>query len=222
MSAREEILARVRRALADVPADEPRDAPAVDRVAYLPIDGAVPDAVAHFAERAADYRAAIRYARPDTLAAAVAEVCAVHRARRIGVPTGLPGAWVPSTIEPIVDDGLGVRALDALDGVLTGCALAIAATGTVVLDGGARSGRRALTLVPDLHICVVEAWQIVAGLPAAIAALDPTHPTTFVSGPSATSDIELERVEGVHGPRRLALVIVTDETPPDESGPTTR
>jgi L-lactate dehydrogenase complex protein LldG len=101
-----------------------------------------------------------------------------------------------------------VGELDALDTVITGCALAIADTGTIVLDGGAASGRRALTLVPDHHICIVHADQIVASVPDAIATLDPHTPLTFVSGPSATSDIELDRVEGVHGPRELDVVIV--------------
>ena len=103
---------------------------------------------------------------------------------------------------------MGVDVLDGVDTVLTGCALAIAETGTVVLDGGPRCGRRALTLVPDHHVCVVDAGQVVAGVPDAIAALAPRAPLTFVSGPSATSDIELERVEGVHGPRRLEVVVV--------------
>ena len=211
MSARDEILARVRHALADVPADEPLDVPAVDRASYLPAGAARPDPVARFAERAADYRATVRRARPDALAATVAEICASHGARRMAVPAGLPAEWVPAQIQAIVDDGLSARALDALDGVLSGCALAIAETGTVVLDGGARCGRRALTLVPDLHVCVVETAQIVDDLPAALTALESTRPITFVSGPSATSDIELERVEGVHGPRRLELVIVADD-----------
>jgi L-lactate dehydrogenase complex protein LldG len=96
--------------------------------------------------------------------------------------------------------------------VLTGCALAIAETGTIVLDGGARSGRRALTLVPDLHLCVVEAGTIVPSVPDAVAALAQAvaeaRPLTLVSGPSATSDIELDRVEGVHGPRRLEVFVV--------------
>ena len=116
-------------------------------------------------------------------------------------------------VEVVIDDPvLSPRALDGLDGVLTGCALAIAETGTIVLDGGERSGRRALTLVPDWHVCVVEAGAIVAGVPDAVAALAPAaaegRPITLVSGPSATSDIELDRVEGVHGPRTLDVVVV--------------
>jgi L-lactate dehydrogenase complex protein LldG len=134
------------------------------------------------------------------------------RGRRIAVPPGGPA--VLGGVEVVVDDPpLSPRALDELDGVLTGCALAIAETGTIVLDGGERSGRRALTLVPDWHICVVEESAIVAGVPDAVALLraaaDDGRPITLVSGPSATSDIELDRVEGVHGPRTLDVVVVS-------------
>ncbi|MQA76485.1 MAG: lactate utilization protein C, partial [Solirubrobacterales bacterium] len=135
-----------------------------------------------------------------------------HGARRIAIPPALPAAWRPPGVELIEDDGLSPAELDGLDGALTGCALAIAETGTVVLAGGPADGRRALTLVPDLHVCVVEAGQVVATVPEAVRALEPkaratASPLTFVSGPSATSDIELSRVEGVHGPRRLELVL---------------
>ena len=100
--------------------------------------------------------------------------------------------------------------LEAFGGVLTGCALAVAQTGTVVLDGGAKQGRRTLSLLPDLHLCVIFEHQIVGTVPEAVAALEgrSTHPLTFISGPSATSDIELSRVEGVHGPRTLDLILV--------------
>jgi L-lactate dehydrogenase complex protein LldG len=145
----------------------------------------------------------------DALAATIARVCAEHDARRLGVPVGLLDGWDPEGLELVEDRGLGVRDLDALDGAITGCALAIAETGTIVLDGGQRSGRRALTLVPDLHVCLVERGQVVATVPDAIRALEGARgPFTFVSGPSATSDIELDRVEGVHGPRRLEVLLV--------------
>ncbi|MGZ4268063.1 MAG: LutC/YkgG family protein [Solirubrobacteraceae bacterium] len=197
-SAREEVLRRVRAALRDVPpgeapAPEPYVAPAPDRG----------DPVALFAERVADYRATVR----DDLTAALAE----HGARRVGIPPGLPQAWRPHGLVELVEDaGLEPRALDALDGALTGGAVAIAETGTFVLDAGdEHSGRRALTLIPDLHVCVVRRDQVFATVPEAIAALDGRRgPFTFVSGPSATSDIELDRVEGVHGPRTLVVVLV--------------
>jgi YkgG family uncharacterized protein len=152
-----------------------------------------------FAERVADYRATVT--RAEDPAAAVAERLAHHGAER--VVNVLAGDAVPAS----------AAALDALDGVVTGCALAIAETGTIVLDGGPQCGPRALTLVPDLHVCVVRADQVVADVGDAVAALREAaldgRPITLVSGPSATSDIELERVEGVHGPRRLEVVLVT-------------
>jgi L-lactate dehydrogenase complex protein LldG len=202
MTAREDILARVRAALRDVPAGEALEPPS-----YEPPLAPSANAVARFAERVSDYRATVREA--DALAATIAAVCAEHGARRLGLPAGLLEGWQPDGLELVTDDGLDVHALDALDGAITGCALAIAETGTIVLDGGARSGRRALTLVPDLHVCVVERSQVVATVSDAIRALDGARgPFTFVSGPSATSDIELERVEGVHGPRRLEVLLV--------------
>lgn len=207
MNAREEMLDRVRRALADVPSDE--------RPAFEPRplgqDSAAPSTKAladRFLERANDYSASVRRTTAANLAATVAEICRSHAAKRIALAPGLPRSWVPSEIEPIDGSRLDTAELDAVDGALTGCTLAIAETGTLVLDGGARCGARALTLVPDLHVCVVEEDQIVDGLPQALAALQPKRPITFVSGPSATSDIELDRVEGVHGPRRLEIVLL--------------
>jgi L-lactate dehydrogenase complex protein LldG len=198
-SARDEILARVRAALSDVPAGEP-----AEPARYEPPPAPAGDAVERFVERVSDYRATVREA--DDVAAAVAQVCAEHEARRLGVPPGLP--WRTDAVELVVDDGLSARELDALDGALTGCALAIAETGTIILDAGERSGRRALTLVPDLYLCVVARDQVVATVPDAIRALQGARgPFTFVSGPSATSDIELDRVEGVHGPRRLEVLL---------------
>ena len=199
-AAREEVLARVRAALRDVPAGEPVEPPR-----YEPPPSGF-DPVQRFAERVADYRATVR--EVDDLAQTIALVCGEQGANRVGVPPTLPAEWRPPDVELVEDHGLSPQELDALDGTLTGCALAIAETGTFVLDGGERSGRRALTLVPDLHICVVERSQVVAGVSDAIRALEGRRgPFTFVSGPSATSDIELDRVEGVHGPRRLEVLI---------------
>ncbi len=200
-SARDDVLARVRAALRDVPAGEATEPPA-----YEPPPAPAGDPVARFAERVADYQATVREA--GDLAATIARVCGEQGAHRLGVPPALPAEWRPDGVELVDDDGLSARELDALDGALTGCALAIAETGTIVLDGGERSGRRALTLVPDLYLCVVERAQVVATVPEAIRALHGARgPFTFVSGPSATSDIELDRVEGVHGPRRLEVLI---------------
>ena len=219
MSAREEILGRVRRALADVPADEPSSWDVRDMsdpaAAYVREAKASPaELLERFGERCGAYRANVARCGPDeaAIAAAVAEACARHRAGSLVVPAGVPAAWVPGGVSVVADDPpLPPAGLDSVDGVLTGCALAIAPTGTIVLDAGPGQGRRALTLVPDLHVCVVRAEQIVAGVPEAMAAVRPAvdagRPITLISGPSATSDIELKRVEGVHGPRRLEVVL---------------
>jgi L-lactate dehydrogenase complex protein LldG len=210
VSAREEILARVRRALADVPAGEEPEDVLVPRAYAEHEPGA---AVERFVERVADYGAGVTQAAPGDVAAALADVCGAAGIARAAVPADLPAGWLPQGLEAVVDAGLETRALDEIGAAVTGCALAIAETGTVVLDAGERQGRRALTLVPDVHVCVVEEHQVVDGVPAAMRRLaeslrGPGRPVTFVSGPSATSDIELSRVEGVHGPRRLELVVV--------------
>jgi L-lactate dehydrogenase complex protein LldG len=161
------------------------------------------DAVALFAERAADYRAEVRRVARADLPGVLGEL----RGRYVA-PGGLPAAWT-ADIDVVHDDPpVSIADLDALDGVITGCAVAIAETGTVVLDHGPGQGRRALTLVPDHHVVVVESARIAADVPDALERLSPDRPLTFVSGPSATSDIELSRVEGVHGPRRLTIMIM--------------
>jgi L-lactate dehydrogenase complex protein LldG len=194
MSARDEILARVRRGLAGADRSELsvprgyRETPAVD--------------VDLFVDRVADYRAeVVRCAEADVetrIAALLPE------GARVVVPDGLP--WdVPGAV---ADDDLSPLQLDGLDAVVTSATVGIASTGTIVLSHGPGEGRRALTLVPDVHVCVVHEEQVVADVPDAVARLDPTRPTTWISGPSATSDIELDRVEGVHGPRTLHVVLV--------------
>lgn len=204
MSARDEILTRIRTALSDVPDDEPAAAPA-PRVDPEPGD------VDRFAERAADYRATVVRVAGGEVATAVAAACERHDARRLLVPAGLPDGYAPETVELLADAGAAPLDRDTVagaDGVLTTCALAIAETGTIILDAGPGQGRRALTLLPDLHICVVPAERVVANVPDAIAQLNGVAaPVTFISGPSATSDIELNRVEGVHGPRRLEIIV---------------
>ena len=164
-----------------------------------------------FCERAADYDARVHRVAAAELDDALGSRCAELGARRLVAAAAAPGR--PSGVALEADDPpIAPAELDRLDGVLTGCATAIATTGTVVLDGSPKCGRRAITLVPDLHLCVVDASAIVETVPEAIAALAPAvaegAPLTFVSGPSATSDIELSRVDGVHGPRRLELFVV--------------
>lgn len=167
-----------------------------------------------FAERAADYRAVVERVPGSGLAAAVAGVLAARAAAAPGafvVPDGLPGDWLaelPGEITLAGDEPpLPAAGLGRLSGVVTGCAVAIAETGTIILDHGPGQGRRALTLVPDFHLVVVRSDQVAADLPDAFGRLDPARPHTLISGPSATSDIELIRVEGVHGPRNLHILI---------------
>jgi L-lactate dehydrogenase complex protein LldG len=192
--ARDAILGRVRRALAAADAS-PVHVPRGYR-------GTGPADVDLFAERVADYRAVVVRCGEPELEARIAEALPPHA--RVVVPEGLP--WhVPGAVP---DDGLTALDLDGLDAVVTTATVGIATTGTIVLSHGPGEGRRALTLVPDLHVCVVRADQVVADVPDAVARLDPGRPTTWISGPSATSDIELDRVEGVHGPRTLHVVLV--------------
>ena len=202
--AREEILERIRAALVDRPATVP-----IPRGYETSLLAGI-DRIARFVDRGDDYRATIERTTAANLATAIATVLAAHGARRIVVPAGVPEAWLAAAqVERVADDPPLTHAdLDALDGTLTGCAVAIAETGTIVLDAGPDQGRRALTLLPDLHVCVVRDDQIVGTVPEALARLDPRRPLTWISGPSATSDIELQRVEGVHGPRRLAVLLV--------------
>lgn len=193
MSARDDILAAVRAALTDVsPAVEVPAAPrAPDRG----------DLVALFVERVEDYRAVVTRCSPAELGGVVAEVLG---ARTSVLPPGLDLEVAGS----VVDSGLSASELDGIDAVVTRARVGIAETGTIVLDHQPDQGRRAISLVPDLHVCIVDASQVVADVPDAIALLDPARPLTWISGPSATSDIELDRVEGVHGPRTLHVVLV--------------
>jgi L-lactate dehydrogenase complex protein LldG len=201
--ARDEILGRIGAARASAPT--PRT---YRRAGTL----SAAERVELFCERAGEYRAEVR--RVTDVAAAVADICRTHDVSRLLVPAGVPGSWRPHGPELVDDTELTPAELDAVDGVLTGCTAAIAETGTIALSSGPREGRRALTLVPDLHVCVVEEAQIVELVPEAFSLLRERvtaerRPLTLVSGPSATSDIELDRVEGVHGPRRLAILVAT-------------
>ncbi len=203
---RDVVLGRIRAALADRPRP-----PGVrrDYERSRPL-GDVP---ALFALRVADYRAVVRRVREARLPERIAESLRERGARRLVAPEDLPGWWRVAEVVWSLDGPahpLARRTLDRSDGVLTGCAVAIAETGTIVLDAGEAQGRRALTLLPDYHLCVVREAQVVGTVPEALARLDPMRPLTFISGPSATSDIELDRVEGVHGPRNLEVLVTTD------------
>ncbi|GAB2870430.1 LutC/YkgG family protein [Nocardioides pacificus] len=195
-SAREEILGRVRDALGDV--ERFGEVPPVPRTAR---DGV--DVMELFAERVADYRAVVERCGVDEVAARVA--AALPAGAAVVVPGGLDLA-VPGAV---VDVDFSAAELDAFDAVVTRASVGIAETGTIVLDHGPGQGRRAISLVPDIHVCIVAADQVVADVPDAMGLLDPLSALTWISGPSATSDIELDRVEGVHGPRTLHVIIVS-------------
>lgn len=204
MTARNDILHRISAALADrpEPAAIPRDyrpagsatGPRGDRTADIEL----------FIDRLSDYKANVH--RHDDVAVAIEAILTGRKLTRVVVPDGFPTEWLP--LVGAVHEPVNTATLDEVSAVITTCAIAVAETGTIVLDAGAGMGPRSLTLVPDYHLVVVRTDQIMPMVPDAIAALDPTRPLTWISGPSATSDIELNRVEGVHGPRTLDVLIV--------------
>jgi L-lactate dehydrogenase complex protein LldG len=193
VTARDHVLGGIRRALADADRASPPVPRGYRRAREVDLD--------RFVARVEDHRAAVTRCSPEQVGDVVEEVLA---GRSVVVPDGFPY----DVRGGLADEGLDARALDAIEAVVTTATVAIAETGTIVLDHGPGQGRRALSLVPDLHVCVVGADQVVAGVSEAVARLDPTRPQTWISGPSATSDIELSRVEGVHGPRTLRVVLV--------------
>ncbi|WP_052867929.1 LutC/YkgG family protein [Streptomyces niger] len=213
MSSRDVVLARVRRALADVPrAAGPEEAPVPRDYLRAHGDESAADTVRLLAENLADYRAVVHDIHAAGLPALLAHLLGERGSRSVVVPAGLPAEWLAKCDVEVVPDApeRTPGELDAIDSVVTGCAVAIAETGTIVLDAGPDQGRRRITLVPDHHICVVRVpEQVVASVPQALERLSPRRPLTWISGPSATSDIELDRVEGVHGPRTLEVVLMT-------------
>jgi L-lactate dehydrogenase complex protein LldG len=207
VSARDEVLARIRGALGDSPA-----APPVLRAYRGAGEHAAGSAavVDQLVERLEDYRATVVRTSGDDESvgtAIAAALDAVGATTSIAAP-GVPDAWTSAVPGCIRDVGsITPHELDRIDAVVTGSVVAISETGTIALDGSPRCGRRMITLVPDVHLCVVSVADVVQTVPEGLARLDPTAPLTFVSGPSATSDIELSRVEGAHGPRHLVVVI---------------
>jgi L-lactate dehydrogenase complex protein LldG len=217
---RDEILNRVRNALQDV-SDEELTNKTVDRNYRVKSDMTAGELLELFAENVGDYRATVKVVHISELQNTIRESCKDENVRKLVIPPGLDQAWIQwdDGETEFIQDGpepFSHNELDTSDAVLTGCFMAVAQTGTIVLNGGAGQGRRALTLLPDLHICVVDSKQIVGIVPEVFRTLESliktsSPPVTLISGPSATSDIELSRVEGVHGPRRLH-VIIADNT----------
>jgi L-lactate dehydrogenase complex protein LldG len=206
MSSREQVLAAVRGAIRDAAAPQvPRDyhrSLGLDRPALIEL----------LTDRLTDYRAVVHTIDRADLSRSIGNELAARQAGSVVIPDDLDPQWLTTVTSRVIKDSPALTAidLDQVDAVITCCAAAIAQTGTVVLDGGARQGRRAISLVPDLHLCVIDAEQIVGTVAEAIERLDATRPQTWIAGPSATSDIELDRVEGVHGPRTLVILITTD------------
>jgi L-lactate dehydrogenase complex protein LldG len=199
MSARDEVLARIRTAIGDGPV------PPIER-AYRTADQRSPaELLDVLVDRLEDYKATVFRCAPPEVAATVAAALAGVSGEVVVAP-GVPAAWRPDGV--VEDDGRPAVALADFAATLTGVAVAVAETGTLILDGSSLSGRRALSLLPDCLVCVVEARQVVGTVPEGLAVVDPLAPLTMISGPSATSDIELQRVEGVHGPRTLVVVLV--------------
>ena len=216
MNAREELLARIAAAHRVAPPPDLRYED-IAREYRTTSDSSAEALTELLIDRLVDYRALVRQCRVDDLGATIAHALEERGAHTVVVPAGLDPAWTANLSanvradEPSNVDQLSVSDLDAVDGVITSCAVAIAETGTLILDGSAGQGRRVLTLIPDYHLCVVFADQIVPDVPQALGRLTATRPLTMISGPSATSDIELNRVEGVHGPRTLEVIIVHNE-----------
>jgi L-lactate dehydrogenase complex protein LldG len=209
---RDRILGRVRRALADVTPDDRPYEEAVPREYLREHSARTPaETVDLLAENLADYRALVHRCTAAELSSLLGRLLSDHKASSVLVPPGLDEGWLADTeAERITDSATSTpHDLDRVDSVITACAVAIAETGTIVLDASPDQGRRRITLIPDHHICVVQTPdQVVSSVPQALDRLDPSRPLTWISGPSATSDIELDRVEGVHGPRTLEVVLV--------------
>ena len=217
MSSREAILGRIREALSDVPAVAAADDVHVDWEYGRRPAGAADDTLGLFVERVEDYRAQVTRVAPADLPARIADALAEHQVTSAVLPAGVPPTWreaVAAAGVAVLGDEpvLSHTELDGIGAVVTASRVGIAETGTIVLDHGPDQGRRALSLVPDLHVCVIRADQVVADVPEAVVRLQPSvdarQPLTWISGPSATSDIELDRVEGVHGPRTLRVLLV--------------
>ncbi|NBC64351.1 MAG: lactate utilization protein C [Bacteroidetes bacterium] len=214
--AKTEMLATIRKALSEVPDSETPDDVELKRDYRRKGELSQPKIVELFAERVGEYKATVQRVKESNLKKVMEESLQREKIKKLVIPKGFQKELLPADLDPLFDDPdlpLTHHVLDQSDGVVTTCAYAVAQTGTIILDAGEGQGRRSLTLVPDYHLCIVREDQIVELIPEGFAAVQESvkkegRPITFISGPSATSDIELSRVEGVHGPRRLEVLIV--------------
>jgi L-lactate dehydrogenase complex protein LldG len=164
-----------------------------------------------FEDRLRDYDATVYHCTADRIAETVRRALTVRARRKLVIPENIPRSWLPEEVNFLPGEQLTYEEMDASDGVLTACATAIAFTGTIVLEHSFAQGRRRLTLIPDYHLCVVFPNQIVETVPEAIRKVaGSASPITMISGPSATSDIEMTRIMGVHGPRFLDVIVVQE------------
>jgi L-lactate dehydrogenase complex protein LldG len=213
MTAREAILTRIRKANGGSTGDRQGDHARIRREYRITSSLSRPILVDLLAARLEHYQVGVRRTTEAGLADAIAQSLATRGARRIVIPRAVPGRWLTPGLEYTVDEGVSYETLDRADGVLTGCTLAIALTGTIILRHGPSEGRRASTLIPDYHLCVVRSDQIVETVPEAFRRISADGPRllTTISGPSATADIEMTRVRGVHGPRTLEVLLVDED-----------
>jgi L-lactate dehydrogenase complex protein LldG len=206
--ARSEILSRIDAAIGTASADPSAEWEKLSRD-YIRQDSlAGAQLLQLFEHRLIDYGARVFHSGSENIRQAIENILAERGAKQLLVPGGFPGDWLPTSATFTPDDDLSYERIDGFDGVITTATAAIAATGSIVLQHGAGQGRRALSLIPDYHLCIVSQTQVVETVPAAFRRLDPTQPVTFISGPSATADIEMTRIKGVHGPRFLDVILI--------------
>lgn len=205
-SSRERILERIRKASVHASPRESSIPRSYDRISTRSLN----DTLALFEERLRDYDAGVFPVSRNEIARKVAEILTAGNRSRLAIPAGLPKEWQAESIEWIPDHGLSFDALNNVDGVVTAATVGVAVSGSIALQHGPAEGRRIVTLLPDYHLCIIEASQVVETLPEAFTHLDPTRPVTFFSGPSATADIEMTRIKGVHGPRFLDVLLIQD------------